>query len=509
MFKPAVTASCASRGRSEPATCGSSRRRLRNRLTPGAESLEVRDCPSAMVPQLGVAGPAHGPVDTDHAVPLVRHGDSSPHDGTDAAVPLKRAAKTKVQTIYVATTGKLGASAGKSAAHPLGSLTVAFKRLKSGDTIVLAAGTYTQNVGLTGKSGITIDGAGEGVTKLVASGAQTLKVYSSSSITIENLSISSTGGIGLAVAGSSVNLNDVQADGSNGDNVVVTAYGGQPGVLNASHSNFDNSQTGDGLHLESGGSATISNSTFNGNGTSPSVTLISNGLVVDAGATSLNVTDSQFNGNTNEGLDASGTGQVTVSGSTFENNIKGNGALIFDQVSINLTGNTFALNGQVVGITQGYDGIEFYGIAGQPHHYTGTAVVSDNSFLNNTAVGIFVSSAGQITISDNQFQGNIVGLFLDGTNATVNASVVGNTIGTVPNPPSGYQGVVAQGTGLTATIGGTGSNANTFENYPDNASIYEATGGGIYSGPPNLTILTNIYLQNGQPVDPSVANTIV
>jgi hypothetical protein len=64
-------------------------------------------------------------------------------------------------------------------------------------------------------------------------------------------------------------------------------------------------------------------------------------------------------------------------------------------------------------------------------------------------------------------------------------------------------------TGATATIGGTGSNANTFENYPDNAFIYEATGGGIYSGPPNLMIQANIYLQNGQPVSPSNANTIV
>jgi parallel beta-helix repeat protein len=403
----------------------------------------------------------------------------------------------------------MGASAGKSPSRPLGSLELALKRAKTGATIILAPGVYNQNAGMMGKSNITIVGAPNQSSILAPPSGQALKIYASSNITIQNIWFRSagSGGIGLALVGSSVNVANIKTDGTDGDGVVVGDYAGRPGVLNASSSHFDSSQMGDGLHLEStgtGSSATITNCTFNGNGTSPNVTQLSNGLVLDPG-TSANIVGSQFNGNTNAGLTASGNAQVTASGSSFSGNRKGDGALFFGQVSVTLTGNTFASNGQVVDISKGLNGVEFFGAPGHADNYTGTAVVSGNSFVNNTAVGIFVGSAGHLTVSDNQFSGNVVGLFLDGTAGPINATVVGNTIGVAPNPPQNWVGIVAQGTGLVATIGGAGPDANTIANYTDKDYILQADGQGPNAGCPRLTLLANTFLRDGTPVAPSDA----
>ena len=73
---------------------------------------------------------------------------------------------------------------------------MALKRAKSGATIVLAPGVYTQDAGMTGKSNITIEGAAGQSSVLAPSGGQALKVYSSSGITIENVAFRSPEGGG-------------------------------------------------------------------------------------------------------------------------------------------------------------------------------------------------------------------------------------------------------------------------------------------------------------------------
>lgn len=478
----------------------------RRRWSPRGEALELRDCPSAMAPQ---AGPDRAEVAKDHTSDHHRTALVAHHDVLESHVALKTKARAKAKTgaqvIYVAPKGKTSLTAGKNAAHPLGSLTLALKRAKPGATIILAPGTYTQNAGMMSKSDITIIGAAN-QSSILAGAGQALKIYASSGITIDNVWFrsSASGGIGLAIAGSSVTVNNIKTDGTYGDGVVVTSYNGQNGVLNATSSQFDGSQTGDGLHLEAGSSATISACTFNGNGTAANVPQSSNGLVLESG-TSANVTDSQFNDNYNGGLVASGNSQITVQSSTISGNKNSDGAIFLDQATVNLTGDTFASNGQVVGITSGLNGLEFLGAAGNPDNYTGTAVVTGNSFLNNTANGIFVGSAGNLTVSNNTFSGNVVGIFFDGTGASINTTVTGNTIEVAPNPPDDWNGIVVQGTGLTATIGGSGASANTIENYDYGDYIHEAFGSGPNSGLPNVSILGNNYIQNGSPVASSYA----
>jgi hypothetical protein len=57
------------------------------------------------------------------------------------------------------------------------------------------------------------------------------------------------------------------------------------------------------------------------------------------------------------------------------------------------------------------------------------------------------------------------------------------------------QGIFADGSGATATIGGTGNQENTFQNYATGNAIVQENATGtppVTVGYPNLTILGNI-----------------
>jgi hypothetical protein len=456
-------------------------RRRRDRWAPGAESLEVRDCPSGATSSLGLSESAHALVAAQHA--------KTAH--SDHVVPLKKVNKGAL-TIDAAPNGKTGATAGKNAAHPA-SLTVALKRAKAGTTIVLAPGTYTQNVGMNGKSGITIQGAANDSSVLAPPGGQALKIYSSSGITINDVAFRTggSGGVGLAIVGSSVTLENVTTAGTTGNGVVIA--GGA--TVTAMSSHFDSSQTGDGMDV-SNGSVTINGCTFNNNGTARGSSG-GTGLSVEGNSTA-SIMNSQFIGNWNTNLVAFAQSQVTAQGSTFSNSHQGDGAIFSNQTTVNLTGNTFASNGTVVGYVSGFNGVEFSG-------FTGTAVVSGNTFSANTANGIFIGGASQaLQITGNTFVNNLVGLNMDASVAPIAAVIQGNTFTT--SLGSGDQGLVAAGSGVTATIGGPGSEGNTFANFAYQRSIlkYYASRGQTI-GAPNLTILANMYLSGGTPVDPSQA----
>jgi hypothetical protein len=173
---------------------------------------------------------------------------------------------------------------------------------------------------------------------------------------------------------------------------------------------------------------------------------------------------------------------------------------------VNLFGNTFESNGAPNAVLQ-LGGVEFYGVQNDPSNYTGAAVVSGNVFLNNTLYGIYIGSASQpIQILNNQFDNNVIGVFLsslhlDIPTAPVNAIIQGNTID-IPAPASDFtpEGIIGWGSEVTATIGGPGTQGNTLENYDysattpnDGVFIYESEG-------PNLTILANTFTSGGNPV---------
>ena len=73
MIKLALNALYSRRGRRGPVISGDFRRRVRNRLTPDAESLEVRDCPSTL-------GLLPGSEHAAHSLAVVRHETHQDHD---------------------------------------------------------------------------------------------------------------------------------------------------------------------------------------------------------------------------------------------------------------------------------------------------------------------------------------------------------------------------------------------------------------------------------------------
>ena len=399
------------------------------------------------------------------------------------------------------------------------------KLLKSGGTIALAPGTYTQNlvvnnksnftiqlqpgtytahIGLNPASNVTIIGAANQASIFSPASGDAIDVYGSSNITIENIwfRAAGSGGRGVAVAGSSVNLENIKTDGTQGDGVVVTSNNGQTGTVNATSCQFDAVQTGDGLDLEGGASATINGCTFNGVGTSPNATQASNGLVLESGSTAT-ITNSQFIGNTNSGLVATGNAQVTVQGCTFSSNHDGDGAIFFGQSTANLTDNTFASNGEVVGPTTGLDGLEFNS------NFTGTAVVSGNVFQNNTGDGLFIGgSSTAIQVVNNVFDNNLAGIVLYADGTSVNANIQGNSFEVPASSTANYTGLFALGSGVSATVGGAGSQGNSFSETVDNTSIVEAHNGGPANqdlGCPSLDVLANTYEQGGVAIPPSQA----
>ena len=480
-------------------------RRERHRLRPGAEALEVRDCPSGLTPSATAHTLARDSLSAHRPLPspLIhqdRHHSGAPlvtlaHEKDLARGPL---------TIHV--------KPGKSAAITGRNLNAAIKRARPGTTIVLGPGVYTANILMNNKNNITIVGAGESSTILAPANNNSIRVVNSNNIGIENLWFMSQGnqGRGLAVVGSSVTVQNIQTNGTYGDGVVVASNAGRPGVLNATSSQFNASQTGSGLELDDGAVATINNCTFDNNGTSPTAPQSSVGMVLFGGAQAT-ITNSHFDGNTNAGLVATNQAQVTVQGSTLSFNQKGNGALFFGQATVNLIGNTFQSDGTPDGVLK-LGGVEFYGEPNDSSNYTGAAVLSGNVFQSNTLYGIYAGSATQpIQIVNNRFDNNVVGVFLSslflGTPAApVNAIIQGNTIDVAtPATDNMDKGIIGWGNAVYATIGGPGAQGNTLENY-DYSATTPNNGFFIYeSGGPQLTILTNTFTSAGNPVPESNA----
>jgi hypothetical protein len=160
---------------------------------------------------------------------------------------------------------------------------------------------------------------------------------------------------------------------------------------------------------------------------------------------------------------------------------------------VNLVDNTFASNGKVLGEVSGFNGVEF--LTG----YTGTAVVTGNTFQNNTANGLFVGGASnKIQITNNTFDNNIVGVFLNFSTVPIIATVQGNRFVVPVGSPETDEGIQANGSGVTVTIGGAGALENTIDGYDDFEFI-------VLANSPNATILANVYTRAGIAIPPSEA----
>ena len=97
-------------------------RRARHRMIPGAEFLEVRDCPSGLTPSAEVHPLARVSLSAHRPLPLpLIHQDRYRSGAPLGKLAHKKAAANGPMTIYVEPGGKSGASAGRGASRPLGS----------------------------------------------------------------------------------------------------------------------------------------------------------------------------------------------------------------------------------------------------------------------------------------------------------------------------------------------------------------------------------------------------
>jgi parallel beta-helix repeat protein len=433
---------------------------------------------------------------TGHDGHIARQVDLMREDAPGIAVPLKKRTAAVEKTIYV----KPG---GKTTRAGVGSITKAIQRAKPGTTIMLEPGVYTQNVVLNKKSDITIIGAPNQASIIAPVSGDAIYAQLSTNITVENVWLRAEGssGTGLSIAGSSVTATNITTDLSQTYGVLVKSYNGTNATFTANSSHFDGVQSEWGGWLGNGTTSTITDCTFNNNGNGPNSAGNSDGLAVELTAQAT-IVNSQFNGNYGNGLVAAGNSQVTLEQDTFSGNEHGNGAIFLDQSTVDLVGNTFDSNGQIVSYGAGFNGVEFNS------SFTGTATVTGNTFDGNTSFGMYVGGAPNgIQITGNTFQNNPTGIGLDGTGSSaVNVTITGNTFLLTAGTSNEFHGIDGNGSNATATIGGTGSDANVFENYADKLFIVELNQSGSQNvGYPNFNILGNSFLQNGQSIPESQA----
>jgi hypothetical protein len=252
-------------------------------------------------------------------------------------------------------------------------------------------------------------------------------------ITLNNLSITANDTYAALVVDTTGNITV--------DDVLVN------GNTTGSGAYLDSCQYNGGTGLCAGtGAIAVTNSQFNNNH--------SNGLVTDsAGNTTLNnVQASQtnppygdgLNGAVITGADDDGTGNVTITNSTFSNNTNGTGVDVLSDGNVTLTNVTANGNntGALLDTTPG----------------TGNILVDGGQFDSNDYDGLDAYSAGNITITNNaDISSNLVdGAYLDATYGIGDISVTNSTF--TGNNMRGIKAITSEGNITLSGVNVAGTN---------------------------------------------------
>ncbi len=373
-----------------------------------------------------------------------------------------------------------GATGGNgSQVAPFGTIAQALASPPAGGvTIRIAAGTYPEAVNFSSLQNTTFLGAGVNATHLTGSPDAFVAVVSTN-ITLRNLHVASPNGRGIIAQGSSMTLDRVSMIGNWNYNVLGVSYLGTNASLLIQHSNIDQSQIGNGLRLEGGVSATVQDSTIDGNGTTltPSSSSTSGRGVEIFNDSVLTMDTSSVSNNFFGGVLLSGAGSATISFSDISSN--GHNGIAFDQnTSGNIFGNVIDNNGVrgTRGATTGFNGIELQ------QTWTGSQMlIHENYIFNSTTNGVFIGR-GAVTVANNFFYNNFVQLTVDtgGTGSTANVTARGNTL-QLPVSHQNEAGVFLNN-GLTITLGGSSPDQNTYKDFVNNPVV-------ICSGTPTPTTI--------------------
>jgi hypothetical protein len=162
----------------------------------------------------------------------------------------------------------------------------------------------------------------------------------------------------------------------------------------------------DGAQCTGSGNVAVNNSTFNNNSGG-------SGIQVDSGGT-IDLNTVQANGNDEAGAvlynhDLLGSGGVDVTDSVFDAN-GDNGIFVYAQDDITLT-NTDATN-------NGFDGADLINYEG-----TGDVTVNGGDFSGNDEAGLYIDSAGDVSVSSITSNGNRNGAVIFNENGSGNVNV--------------------------------------------------------------------------------------
>ena len=420
-------------------------------------------------------------------------------------------------TRYVATTGADTGDCGNSAS-PCATITYAISQAVAGNTIEIAAGTYTES-GITVDKNLTITGADASSTIVQAAappGTATDRVFlinSGVTVTIEDITIqngniagAAGGGIynnGMLTLNNSVVSGNTAGQGGGGifnndttlilndsivsDNSTAASGGGITNNRSASVLTLNNSTVRDNIATGAGGGIMnntgvliISNSTISGNSSG------SNGagiLTQGPNQPLSSITYTTFSNNSAGGAGGGifqGGALSNVSYSTFSNNSATSGGGMYNVASIvSLNYNFFSYNSASAG-----NGGGIYSAAP-------ITTLSNSTFLNNSATsgGGIYNTAPITTLSSGTFSDNSA---TNGNGGAINTYHIGslsNSTFSGNSASNGYGGAINNNnfigsilnstfSGNSAVAGGGVSNLNNFIGTISNTIVANSSSGG-------------------------------
>lgn len=356
-----------------------------------------------------------------------------------------------------------GASGNGTQSSPFGSIMSAVRAAAPGDTIRIAAGNYAEQVTFSRLHDLTFLGAGMNATNLGGAVDSVFEPVLSQNIAVRSLHVSSTSNRGMVLRSSNVTVDRVSTSGNQNKSVLVADTDGAQPVVLIEHSKINQSNTDNGLELQQDSDVTVRFSAIDKNGNAGVVMFNTSSLFLDQSSISRNHTG---------GLLATNSSSTTIRSSTIEQN--GQNGLYFDQSSgADIGGSVFNLNGAsgTRGATTGFNGIEV------SSSWTGSGMsIHENTLSGNTTNGVFIGSGG-VTVANNFFDNNFLGMTIDPLQAATNIQVRGNLIQVPLTGQNHEEGVFINGR-VTVTMGGAGTDANRFYNYQQGPALH-CNGSGV------------------------------
>jgi predicted outer membrane repeat protein/parallel beta-helix repeat protein len=374
----------------------------------------------------------------------------------------------------------------------------------TGDTIDIAAGTFTECVDLSGLD-LTLSGAGSGSTTLDGAGGCSPVVLAEDgeTATISGMTIENDGQRGLEGDEAILTLDDVVFDGLGN----ASSYGGaayiDEGSLTATDVTFSSNTAyaGGALYATDGVALTLERVSLSGNSAIYGGAL----YLSDSGAdVSLDLTDCTLSSNeassSGGGVYAADEAALTGSGTTWEDNVSTNGQggalYLSDEVTYTSDGATwdgntaeagrggalYAYTDSVVTITDGefVDNAAAYGA--HAYSYYGEITVGTTDFSGGVATstaGALYANAATAVLSDVTFSSNTAGssggaiyAYYEATLAVSSATFTANTAGNSGGDIGAYVGDTIE----LSAISSTGASADDTNGYGGSISLSGGVG---------------------------------